>query len=426
MYDLIKDYVADALKLGGFRVKRDFRCPLGWIDVVGFKRGISVGIEIANDPQKVRSKLMSHPFTFRFVVTEEDAYEESDGIVVVGYKKFREVLSDIFEFNAPAFEDWLKSVQRGDEEFYNRVFEALKRKLSDEILAKKVVDAMIYIYMAGEIVEDYSGKVTERIPYSRLFPILVECGFASRETKEIVNPKTFMVSLTHDGVRIAKFALRKNIENRRDEIDRIIFDVGEEVVYILSVGLAERKGLSLKEMDFEFSEVSLSGSVDEIYYSILPTLANIDLDEVIKMLYGMQFTPLSAFCRVLSYTVLYHKAKEFFEELFKAGLSARVPVYDYYGRFYGYEYRTSKEVAECISKRVYADIDGSIISKFQNILDLAFLKLRDTKDLEIAVERGIIRVKKGGLEVVDRNRFNEFIKARMARITAEALANILP
>jgi hypothetical protein len=48
----------------------------------------------------------------------------------------------------------------------------------------------------------------------------------------------------------------------------------------------ERRGLSLKEMDFEFSEVSLSGSVDEIYYSILPTLANIDMDEVIKMFTG--------------------------------------------------------------------------------------------------------------------------------------------
>ena len=426
MYDLIKDYVVDALKHGGFRVKKDFRCPLGWIDVVGFKRGTSVGVEIANNPQKVRSKLTSYPFTFRFVVTETDVYKESNGIIIVGYKKFYEALKDILECSIPTYEDWLKSVQMKDGEFYNRVFEALKMKLSDDILARKVVDAMIYIYMAEEIVEDYSGKVTERIPYSQLFPILVECGFALRETKEIVNPKTFMVSLTHDGVRMAKFALRMHIQNKKDEIDRVISDIGEEIVYILSVGLIERRGLSLKEIDLRPSEVSLSGSVDEVYYSILPTLASVDLDEIIKMLYRMPFTPLSAFCKVLSYTVLYHKAKDFFEELFKVGLSARVPVYDYYGRFYGYEYKTSKEVAEFISKRVYTEIDPSIVSKFQNILDLAFLRLRDTKDLEIAVERGIITVKKGGLEVVDRTRFNEFIKARMARIIAEALASIFP
>jgi hypothetical protein len=165
--------------------------------------------------------------------------------------------------------------------------------------------------------------------------------------------------------------------------------------------------------------------LNEIYYSILPIFASIDIEDILKMFYGRQFTPLTALCKVLSYTVFYHKAKELFERLFRIGLASKVPVYDYYGEFFGYEYKTSKEIAEVLSKSAYASINEEVIRKFQNILQLSFLKTSDTKDLEIAVQRGIIRRKTGGLEITDRDRFREFIKARMARVIAEAVADII-
>lgn len=97
---------------------------------------------------------------------------------------------------------------------------------------------------------------------------------------------------------------------------------------------------------------------DEIYYSILPILSSIPLYEIVKLL-KLQNHPLPALCRLISYTVLYHKAKEFFDELCKMGLAVRIPVYDHYTQFYGYEYKTSKEVAEYLSKQVFLDVNDN-------------------------------------------------------------------
>ncbi len=421
MYDELKDYVVFILKRNGFRVKKDFRCPEGWIDVAGFKTGLSVGIEIG-DPRYVVSKLMSYPFDVRIVIFEDAGHKiVNGGIVITDVNGLCKVL----KINCnPSFDEWLKAKQDKDYRFYQTVLKHLTKMLSNDIVAKRAIDAIVYLYMAEEVIEDYSGKVTERIPFVRLYPTLVECGLAVRDTREVIKPKTFMTSLTRDGVRIAKVAIREKLKDMRDELDKIIDEIGRRIVFVITTGLAERKGLVLREMNVAKAEIS-GKSLDEIYYSILPIFANIDIDEILKMFYRKTFTPLTALCKVLSYTVFYHKAKELLERLFTIGLASKVPVYDYYGEFLGYEYKASKEIAGILSKSAYVSIDEGIIRKFQNILQLAFLKPSKTKDLEIAMEREIVRRKAGGLEIVDRERFKEFIKARMARIIAEAVADII-
>jgi len=41
------------------------------------------------------------------------------------------------------------------------------------------------------------------------------------------------------------------------------------------------------------------------------------------------------------------------------GLAVRIPVYDHYTQFYGYEYKTSKEVTEYLSKQVFLDVNDN-------------------------------------------------------------------
>ncbi len=419
--DEIKDYIVHILKRNGFRVKKDFRCPEGWIDIAGFKMGFSVGIEIGN-PEIVIPKLMSYPFNVRIVVTEDTSDKVTDKNVIV--TNINGLCKALKIDCSPPFDEWLKDKQDKDYRFYQIALKHLTKVFSNDIVAKRAIDAIVYLYMAEEVIEDYSGKVTERIPFVRLYPTLVECGLAVRDTKELIKPKTFMTSLTRDGVRIAKVAIREKLKDNRDEINKIIEEIGKEIVFVITMGLAERKGLVLREMNIVEAEIS-GKSLDEIYYSILPIFANIDIDDILKMFYRKPFTPLTALCKVMSYTVFYHKARKLLERLFMIGLASKVPVYDYYGEFLGYEYKTSKEIAGILSKSAYANIDDGIIRKFQNILQLAFLKPSETKDLEIAMERGIVRKKAGGLEIVDRERFKEFIKARMARILAEAVADII-
>ncbi len=406
----VKEFVAFVLKKNGFRVIKDFRCPLGWIDVAGFKRGFSVGVEIGN-PKNVARKLLSYPFSLRIVLCDGCDFE-SDEVTVTDLRGMCEILGIECDFEA-----WLESRENSDYELYRKAMELLREKLSDNAVVRRAIDALIYLYMAGEVIEDYSGKVKERVPFVRLFPTLVECGLAIRDTKEFVRPKTFMTSLTREGFRVAKVVLKEKLR----KADEILKDFREEILFVIVTGLAERRGLVLKDLNIEEIEVS-GGKLDEIYYSILPLFAKLDLYEILKMLRGLD--PLVALCRLLSYTVFYGEAKNLFERLFEVCLASKVPVYDYYGEFFGYEYRTSKEVAEFLSKRAYAEIDEKIVLKFRNIIDLAFMNNSKTKDLEVALERGIVRVKGNGIEVVDEERFEEFVKARMAKITAEAVESI--
>ncbi len=414
MYDDLKEYIAYILKRNGFRVKKDLKCPEGWIDVAGFKMGFSVGIEIG-DPERVAGKLSSYPFNLKVVVCDCNRRKEGD-LLVTDVKGLCEELN----LDCPDFEEWISSRVDRDRLLYENTFRLLLRKLLDEKVARRALDAILYLYMAGEVVEDYSGKVTEKIPFVRLYPTLVECGLAIRDTREIVKPKTFMTSLTMEGVRVAKVVLRDKIRENAERISKLARDIGEGVLYVILTGLAERRGLVLKETDLGRFEVP-RGSVDEIYYSILPIFAELDFDEVVKILRSTQ-DPFVALCKVMSYSVFYHVARELMENLFKMGLCAKVPVYDYYGQFFGYEYRASKEVAEILSKHSKLKIGREIVERFKGLMMLA--QLKRSRDFEIAAERGIIRVKRGGAEIADAERFRDFMRVRMAKVIAEAVSDI--
>ncbi len=413
----IEEAVASILKRNGFRVVRYFRCPLGWIDVVGFRRGFSVGVEVGK-PEFVASKFDCCSFDVKVVISDEGGGKE--GVIVV---------SDLREFcnklglKCPEIAEMVEKIDRAREgegsKLYERALDYLERSLGDRAVARRAIDGVVYLYMAGEVVEDYSGRVTERIPFVKLFPILVESGLAIRDTKEITRPQTYLTSLTRMGVKLAKFALSKKLEELGEVIERLMEDVGRWIVKIATVGLMERRGLRLEKRKID--AVDLSGSFDEVFYSISPVLSKIPSYELIKLLRGCNGT-ICAFFRVLCYTVLYPKVEELFERLFEMGLASKVPVYDYYGEFFGYEYRTSKEVANILSKISYVEVDGRILEEFESVLNA--MMLRRSRDLEMAIEKGIVKEKEGGFEVLDERRFEDFVKTRLARVIAEYLSSI--
>ncbi|HIP62754.1 MAG TPA: hypothetical protein EYH04_01300 [Archaeoglobus profundus] len=132
----------------------------------------SIGIEITDEPRNVEYKLRSYPFTYRLIISERDEYEEKDSLIIIGYKRFHTLTDIIGEI--PDFDSWIKKKSN------DTIFEEVNRRCDS-----------LFIYG--------SGNVTKHICYLPLFPLLVDLGLASRDTKEITGPKTFMVSLTHDG-----------------------------------------------------------------------------------------------------------------------------------------------------------------------------------------------------------------------------------
>lgn len=404
MYRVVKEYVRDALKNCGFRVKTDFFYGLGWVDVVGFKRNISVAVDISDEPYMQR--IESYPFDATLVICGSRS-RFSDKILLTDLDSFHKDLRKVTGFDCMSFEEWQSKWRDEDYEFFERSLRFMRERYGD-IIAEKLIDALVYIYMAGELIEDYSGKVRNRIPYSGLFPNLVDLGLLLRDTKELYKPKTFMVSLTREGFRIAKFEIYRRIEKNRDRIKEIVRDIGRDVVHVILVGLSDRRGLGLKDLDFE--------GEDHTFYDILP---RIDVDEVIRICRSEE--PLKALCRTVTYTALFRKAQRLFKELIEIGLAIRFPVYDYYGSFFGYEYRIPKEVMSYISTMTYLDIDMDFVRRFQNIMDMSFLRLRRCRDLDIAVEKGIVRLREGGIEVLDWDKFKNFIRIRIGKVISDFL-----
>ena len=71
-------------------------------------------------------------------------------------------------------------------------------------------------------------------------------------------------------------------------------------------------------------------------------------------------------------------------------------------------------------------IIDSIILRFKDLVDLILLKSNESNDLKVAIEKKLVRVRYGNVEVIDEDRFERFIKLRMTKIIAEFLSGISP
>jgi len=54
-------------------------------------------------------------------------------------------------------------------------------------------------------------------------------------------------------------------------------------------------------------------------------------------------------------------------------------------------------------------IIDSIILRFKDLVDLILLKSNESNDLKVAIEKKLVRVRYGNVEVIDEDRFERFI-----------------
>lgn len=362
---LILEYIKDSVKEAGLRPKLYYRTSLGWVDVLCLGR------------EKLICDISMHPNAERYrklgkcvVVTNFKNVE--DDVIFTTLDNVHRAFSTVLSKDFTPYEDWLKSYVDRDKAFYEKAFAFMCDRYGRTI-GKKLIEAIVFLYTAGQALESTEQKV----PYSALFPYLNEMGLIVRETKEIVKPKNITASLTLDGVRIAKCAIYDRIDEGK--IYKIAKKFGFGKLFVAVMGLSDRRGMVVRDIDFE----STSNFYDLI--------ARIDAHSLIKLARGR--TPLEGLCSALCYTVLYNDVVELFEELARMGLAFRCPVHDVYGTFLGVVYRTPREVASVLSSMSFCEIDRSYVERFKEIVDMSQKRFGRGVEFDRALELGVVEVR---------------------------------
>ncbi len=381
MRRLILNYLRENLKRAGIRAKMFYRTELGWFDV--FTRKFTCDVSF-------------HPNWKRYERTNSIVVTNSNEVVgksvFTTLENLHKVLSEVTSKDFLSFEVWLSDYCDSDRVFYEKVFSVLEDRYGRTI-AKKIVEGLLFLYTAGHAFEG------DRVPYSALFPYMLDLGLIVKETKEIVKPKNFTSSPTLDGVRIAKVELFDRIEE--DRIYRIVKKLGFEKAFIAVLGLSDRKGMVLRDVEVECCSN---------FYDMLSSL---DVESIMKV----KGDPFKVLCTTLCYTVLYKDLERLFKSLMDLGLAFNYPVHDVYGTFLERVYRTPKEVASVISSMSFCEIDNVFVERFGELLDMFHRRFGDGVEYRKAFELGVIERCEGGIRVTER--FENFVRVRFAKLISE-------
>lgn len=377
------DYLREMLKVVG-RCKVYYRTEMGWVDI--FCRNVT--FDISKYPNRRRYERLG-----RCVVVTD--FEDSFGkTIFTTEEKVHKVLSCIFSRDFVSYQDWLESYEDRDLNFYERVFNLMKDRYGRTI-AKKLIEALVFLYTAGQALEG------ERVPYSKLFPYLLNMGLIVEETKDVVKPKNFTASPTLDGVRVAKVEIFERIDE--DRIYRIARDFGFEKLFIAILGLSERRGMFLKD-------VNVDSSSD--FYDLI---GKIDLNMIFK--FSRNRSPVEGLCLTLCYTVFYKDVVGFFRDLMDQGLSYYYPVHDAYGSFLGRVYGIPREVASLLSSMSFCEIERDFVERFKELTDMFYKRCGSGSEFEKAFELGVIERCEGGIRLGER--FENFARVRFAKLLSE-------
>lgn len=384
MRRLILNYLRDNLKKAGVRAKLFYRTDLGWVDVFTQK----FVCDVCYHPNLERYKRLKS-----VVITERD--DVVGNSVFTTLENVHRVLSDLTSKDFVNFDDWLSTYRDNDKEFYEKVFYNLADRYGKTI-ARKVFEGLLFLYTAGNALD----STAEKVPYSALYPYMLDLGLIVRETKEIVKPKNFLAYPTLDGVRIAKVELFDRIDE--DRLYKIVKNLGFEKMFIAVIGLSDRRGMYLRDVDVE------CGSD---FYDMAGKL---DVETIFKL---CRYSPFESLCATLCYTVLYKDLVKFFEELIKEGLAFYYPVHDVYGTFLESVYGTSKEVASVVASMCFCEIDRRFVKRFGELMDMFYRRLRDGEEYRKAFELGVVKKGKGGIVLTER--FENFVRVRFAKLIDE-------
>ncbi len=380
------EYLKSCLKKGGLRVRAYYRTDLGWFDLFCSK----FFCDVTSFPNFERYRKVEKAL----ILTEFDKVEGN--VVYVTRDRVHKELSRLIGRDFERYEDWVSNFRDKDKELYEKALNLMSDRYGRTI-ARKLIESTLFLYTSGQALE----STEERVPYSALFPYLNEMGLVVRETKEIVKPKNFTTYLTLDGVRIAKYELFKRLDEGR--LYRIARDFGFERLFVVILGLSERRGMYLKVKDVESPSD---------FYDLIP---KIDLSEIVRN--ARDKSPLEVFCSALCYTYLYDDAVKLFKSLMDLGLAFKYPIHDVYGRYLGSFYGLSREVASVLSSFSFCEVEKGYIERFMEVVEMAQGKIGSGEEFLKALELGVVELKRGGLKL--KENFENFAKVRIAKVLSD-------
>jgi len=379
------EYLREMLK-GVGRCRIYYRTEMGWVDM--FCRNTM--FDISRYPNMKRYERMGKCV----VVTDFDDHLERT--IFTTKENLHNVLSKIFSKDFVPYQDWLEIYEDKDMKFYERSFELMKDRYGKTI-AKKLIEALVFLYIAGQALESTEKKV----PYSALFPYLSSMGLIVEQTKEVTKPKNFMASPTMDGVKLAKVEIFERVDE--DRLYRIAKNFGFEKLFIAILGLSERRGLFLREIQFDSS------------FDFYDLIGKIDLNTIFKI--SRNRSPIEGFCLTLCYTVFYNDVVKLFKDLMKLGLSFHYPVHDAYGTFLGNVYGVPREVVSLLSSMSFCEIGEEFVERFKELIDMFYRRSGTGSEFKRAFELGVIERCEGGIRLGEK--FEDFAKVRFAKLLSE-------
>ncbi len=372
MYIQIRDALAEALKKSGYRVISPYKVPIGWVDIV--IRGRYIGIDIVDGSYESSvERLSSYPFREIYLVGN------CEGCLQL--------------------EEFCKSMNVEIPEIEST---AIHEDMN--MTAKAVVDAIAFLYIAGEVYEDE----IEFNPLKMVLPDLKRFGLATSSSRPKFKPK-FFVSLSREGYTAA----RKIISDRLRLFEGKLRKLASPLTYVLALGLSRTLSLSESRTLGDYS-----------YKSVLQFMRSVKVDKSIFQ----QEHPKAILCEFLTRTVLNGEAVKLAKRLCEMGLAIKIKTYSPFGDEIGEEYRFAREAIETLMKFSYAEIPRDAISEFLAVAypmvsSDVFPVLRYCRDYIAKAERsGICRLE--GSKLVKSSKFEEYAKVRLAMIADKVIEGL--
>ncbi len=372
MYIQIRDALAEALRESGYRVVSPYKVPIGWVDIV--IRGKYIGIDIVDgNYESSVERLTSYPFRKIYLVGN------CDGCMPL--------------------EEFCRNMNIEIQEIGNT---EIHKDLN--MTAKAVVDAIAFLYIAGEIYEDE----IEFNPLKMVLPDLKKYGLATSSSRPKFKPK-FFVSLSREGYSAARKIISDRIKLFEDKLRKL----SSPLTYILALGLSRTLSLSESRTLEDYS-----------YKSVLQFMRSVDIDKSIFQ----QEHPKAIFCEFLTRTVLNGEAVKLAKKLCEMGLAIKIKTFSPFGDELGEEYRFAREAIETLMKFSYAEIPRDAISEFLAVTypmvsSDVFPILRYCRDYIVKAERsGICKLE--GSKLLKSNKFEEYAKVRLAMIADKVIKGL--
>ncbi|MET1124342.1 MAG: hypothetical protein ABWW66_03630 [Archaeoglobaceae archaeon] len=338
----------------GRRVASPFRVPLGWVDIYADRVGVDIDIGCT---ESCFERLSSYPFKDVKVLSVEEA------------KKLAGNLED-------------------------RVFDDVSMD------AKKIADALAFLYIVGEIKE---SEVSYE-PLRQLLPELKMYGLATSYSLDKLRP-VFFASLSSEGYRVAKRVVAERLETFEDRL----WKLSSPLSSLIALGMTKQR----------FAETNFSGG---------------DLQ---GLLMGMKKTsvprlelahPKAMLAEFLVATALNGEASRLARKLERMGLAFKVKTHSPSGYEIGEEYRIAREAIEFLLKASYADVGRDLLAEFLAAYVPLFYSdvypvLRYCGDkLKECERKGLCELR--GSRVILKENFEEYARVRLAMV-ADAIIRSL-